>query len=93
MHDYKVNGNYLQERNGTKVAQFDGRYFRDARGNKAGELDGKYIRDARNNRIAEIDGDYIRVNGSRVGTISDVRKIIDGPGGASLVGFWMLFIR
>jgi hypothetical protein len=93
MQDYKVNGNYLQARNGTRVAQFDGRYFSDARGNRAGYLEGKYILDAQHNRVGEIDGDNIRLNGSRIGTIADVRKIIDGPGGASLAGFWLLFVR
>ena len=91
--DYKVDGKYLRAKNGNRIAEFDGRYFRDARGNRTGELDGKHIRDARGNRVAEIDGDNIRVNGSKVGTIADVRKVIDGPGGASLAGFWILFIR
>ena len=90
--DYKMDGNILRK-NSNKVAEFDGKTYRDASGNKKGELDGKFIRNAAGNKIAEIDGDAIRVNGSSVGTMSDVRRAIDGPGGASLAGFWVLFIR
>lgn len=93
MADYKIDGKYLRARNGSRLAEFDGKYFRSPHGVRAGELDGKYIRDAKGTRIAEFDGENIRVNGSRVGTLRDVQKILDGPGGASLVGFWLLFIR
>ena len=90
--DYKVDGKFLRK-NSNKVAEFDGKTYRDASGNRKGELDGKFIRNAAGNKIAEIDGDTIRVNGSKVGTMSDVRRAIDGPGGASLAGFWVLFVR
>ena len=90
--DYKVDGSVLRK-NSNKVAEFDGKTYRDAGGNKKGELDGKFIRNAAGNTIAEIDGDTIRVNGAKAGTMSDVRRAIDGPGGASLAGFWVLFVR
>ena len=90
--DYKVDGTVLRK-NSNKVAVLDGKTYRDASGNKKGELDGNVIRNAAGNVIAEINGDTIRVNGSTAGTMSDVRRAIDGPGGASLVGFWVLFVR
>jgi len=90
--DYKMDGNILRK-GSNKVAVLDGKTYRDASGNKKGELDGKFIRDAAGNSIAEINGDTIRVRGSNVGTMSDVRRAIDGPGGPSLAGFWVLFVR
>lgn len=94
MADYKVDGKYLRARNGSKLGEFDGKYFRGTNGSKIGKLNGKYIRDAKGSKLAEFDGDNIRsVSGSKIGTIKDVQKVIDGPGGVSLVGFWLLFIR
>lgn len=93
MADYKIDGKWLRTKRGDKVAEYDGKLFRDAKGARAGEIDGKYIRDGKGKRIAEIDGDNIRVDGKRAGTMSDVRKAIDGAGGTSLAGFWVLFVR
>lgn len=78
MADYKMDGNYLRDRSGNRIAQVDGNYIRDKNGNRVGQIDGRYIRDSRGNRI---------------GTIDDVRKVIDGPGGMTLVALWILFIR
>ena len=41
-----------------------------------------------------IDGTYVRdSSGKRIRTVDDVRKEIDGPGGATLVALWILLIR
>lgn len=94
MAEYKIEGTCLWSKNGSKVGEFDGRDFRDACGTKVGEIDGNSIRDASGTKVGEIDGQDIRgSNGSKIGTLSDARKDIDGIGGASLAGFWVLFVR
>ena len=63
---------------GSKVGEVDGKYFKDSHGSKVAEFDGKDIRDSR---------------GSKIATIDDVKKSIDGIGGASLVAMWIFFVR
>lgn len=93
MADYKFDGKYLTQR-GTRVGQIDGKYIKDSHGSRTGEIDGKYIKDGHGSRIAEVDGQYIKDgHGKRIGTFGDVRKSIDGSGGASLAALWVLFIR
>ena len=94
MADYKFDGTELRGRQGNKIGALDVKYIRDERGNKIGEIDGKYFRDSRGNRMAEFDGKDIRDSkGSKIATIDDVKKSIDGIGGASLVAMWLFFIR
>jgi len=74
--------------------KFDGKEFRDRRGSRIGEIDGKYFRDSHGKRVGEFDGKDIRdSHGSRISNLDDVKKIIDGIGGASLVAMWLFFVR
>ena len=80
--------------NKQKIGYLDGNYIRDSHSSRVGQIDGKYLRDANGNRLIEFDGRDIRDSrGSRIATIDDVKKIIDGIGGMSLVAMWVLFIR
>ncbi|MCP9474548.1 MAG: hypothetical protein NNA19_04780 [Nitrospira sp.] len=57
-------------------------------------IDGKYSRDSRGSKVAEFDGTDIRDSrGSKIATIDEVKKAVDGIGGASLVGMWFFFVR
>jgi sporulation protein YlmC with PRC-barrel domain len=94
MADYKFDHNELRDRRGSKVAVLDGKYIRDNRGSSLGEIDGKYFKDNRGARLAEFDGRDVRDSrGSKIATIDDVKKSIDGIGGASLVAMWLFFVR
>jgi hypothetical protein len=94
MADYKFDHSELRDRHGSKVAVLDGKYIRDRHGSKLGEIDGKYFRDSHGGRIGEFDGRDVRdSHGSRIATIDDVKKSIDGIGGASLVAMWLFFVR
>jgi sporulation protein YlmC with PRC-barrel domain len=93
MSEYKLDGKYLVQR-GSRIGEIDGKYVKDSHGSRVGEIDGKYIKDAHGSRIAELDGQNVKdSHGSRIGTIADVRKEIDGPGGMTVVALWVLFIR
>lgn len=92
--EYKFDGKELRDSRGNKIAVLDGKYIRDNRGNKIGVIDGKYFRDSRGNKVAEFDGKDIRDSrGLKIAAISDVKKVIDGIGGASLVAMWLFFVR
>ena len=94
MAGYKFDRNELRDRSGSKIAVLDGKYIRDHHGNKLGEIDGKYFRDSHGNKLVEFDGRYVRdSHGSKIATIEDVKKSIDGIGGASLVAMWLFFVR
>jgi len=94
MGDKKFDGKKLRTRNGSAVGAFEGKNYRDARGRRVGTLDGNSICDVRGAKIAEVKGEDIRdTAGRRVATLSNVRKVIEGSGGANLAGLWILFIR
>jgi sporulation protein YlmC with PRC-barrel domain len=94
MAEYKFDREELRDRHGSKVAVLDGKYIRDNHGSKLGEIDGKYFRDSHGSKIAEFDGRDVRdSHGSKIATIDDVKKSIDGIGGASLVAMWLFFVR
>jgi hypothetical protein len=94
MAEYKFDREELRDRHGNKVAVLDGKYIRDNHGSKLGEIDGKYFRDSHGGKIAEFDGRDVRdSHGSKIATIDDVKKSIDGIGGASVVAMWLFFVR
>ncbi|QKE40292.1 MAG: hypothetical protein HO274_02305 [Ferrovum myxofaciens] len=94
MADYKFEDSKLFDGRRNKIGALDGKYIRNERGNKLGEIDGKYFRDERGNKLAEFDGRDIRdPHGSKIGTIDDVKKQIEGIGGASLVAMWLFFVH
>lgn len=95
MADFKIDGKYLYGKS-TKMGEYDGvKVFRDASGRKVGEVSGTYILDDRGRKLVELKGTdvYEYSGGRKVTTINDLRKLIDGTGGMSLVGFWALLIR
>jgi hypothetical protein len=92
--DYKFDGTTLRDRIGNKIAVFDGKVIRDARGNKLGSVEGTALHDARGLKLAVFDGRVVTdARGTRIGTMSEIQKSIDGPGGMSLVGLWFLLVR
>jgi hypothetical protein len=70
------------------------KYIRDHHGNRLGEIDGKYFRDNHGVKLADFDGRDVRdSHGSKIAGIEDVKKMIDGIGGVSLVAMWLFFVR
>jgi hypothetical protein len=91
--DYKLDGNKLISR-GAKIGHVEGNTVRDGHSGKVGTIDGRYIRDAHGSKVAEFDGENIRdSHGARISTMHDIRKVIDGQGGITLVALWLFFVR
>lgn len=94
MADYRFERNELRDRSGRKVGALDGAAVRNDRGSKIGQIDGKSFRDDRGRKVADLDGRDIRDDrGSKIATIDDVKKAVDGIGGASLVAMWLFFVH
>lgn len=92
--NYKFDGATLKDQRGSKLAVFDGKVIRDARGISLGSIEKDCLRDPRGGRLATFDGRDVKdARGSRIGTIGEIQKVIDGPGGMSLVGLWFLLVR
>lgn len=91
--DYKLDGNKLISR-GAKIGYVDSNTVRDGHSSKVGTIDGRCIRDAHGGKVADLDGENIRdSHGARIGTMRDVRKVIDGQGGITLAALWFFFVR
>jgi hypothetical protein len=97
MSSYKYDGRYFTDQNYKRIAEFDGTYLIDGNNYmRIAQIDGDFIVDAKDyRRVVEIRGEDI-VDCSNYNTISkmnDIRNMIDGPGGKSLVAFWWFFVR
>lgn len=94
MAEFRFDGKVLKNRNGQTVGDTDGKRIRDGRYETVGDIDGMKIRDRNLHVVADFDGKTIRdARLARLGTIDDVKRVIDGPGGISLVALWVLLVR
>lgn len=94
MSGYKFDGTYLRGPNGNKLAEVKNESIRDAHMSEVGKIKGAQIRDKHLTLVAEFDGENIRdAHLTKIGTIKEVRKVIDGPGGITLVALWLFFVR
>ena len=58
-----------------------------------GEIEGKNVKDPQGKKVLEFDGKNIKdEKGQKISTIEDVRKIVEGEAGISLVALWYFFV-
>lgn len=89
----RLDGNNIYE-DYTRIGSLDGMEVKDSSGLVVGRIRGNNIEDRHYNTIARVEGNDINDNHfNRIGRITDVRHIIDGPGGVSLAAIWVLLIR
>jgi hypothetical protein len=95
MSDFELRGGALYSHSGQKVGELDSNRFRDSHGSTVGSIDGSDIRDASWRKVGTLDGNHIRDGDGRgIATLDDAKKSIrNATGGASLAGFYLLFIR
>jgi hypothetical protein len=94
MPDYTFDGKRLKNRLGQKVGEIDRTLVRAWNGAKLGEIEGKNIRDAHGKKVLEFDGKHVRDDtGKKITTLEDIKKIIEGEGGISLIALWYFFIK
>lgn len=92
--DYKFDGTTLRNRGGSTLAALHGKEIRDARGSRLGSIEGDCLKSPTGSRLVTFDGSDVRdARGTRIASIGEIKKLIDGPGGMSLVGLWFLLVR
>ena len=79
MANYKFDGRNLKQGSKT-IANVSGNNIRKGSGSSA---------------LCNVSGDNIRLGSgsSTIAKMSDVRKVIDGPGGITLAALWFSFVR
>lgn len=96
MAQYKFDGKYLKMGSNT-IANVSGSYIREGSGSKTiANISGNYIRKGSgSSTLCNVRGENIceGSGSSRIAKMSDVRKIIDGPGGVTLAAIWYCIIR
>lgn len=93
MPDYIFDGKKLKKRSGQKEGELDRNLVRAWNGAQLGEIEGTNIRDAHGKKVLEFDGKNVKDDtGKKIATIEDVRKIVEGEAGISLVAMWYFFI-
>ena len=93
MVEYLFDGKKLKKRSGQKEGELDRNLVRDWNGAQVGEIEGKNIKDSDGKRVLEFDGKNIKDDtGKKIATIEEVRKIVEGEAGISLVAMWYFFV-
>jgi hypothetical protein len=93
MAEYLFDGKKLKKRSGQKEGDVEGNSVRAWNGVQLGTIEGKSIRDSHGKKVLDYDGKNITDDaGKKIATIEDVRKIIEGEAGISLVAMWYFFI-
>ena len=95
MAKFKFDGKVLKDSKFVKIAEVEGNIIKDSKFKKVGEIEESKIKDAQFKKIAEFDGTTIKdAKFVKIGTISDVKKEIDGEGeDIILVALWLFFVR
>jgi hypothetical protein len=93
MAEYLFDGKKLKKRSGQKEGELDKNLVRAWNGAQVGEIEGKDIKDSQGKKVLEFDGKNIKdETGKKIATIEDVRKIVEGEAGISLVAMWYFFV-
>jgi hypothetical protein len=93
MVEYLFDGKKMKKRSGQKEGELDGNVVRAWNGIQVGEIEGQIIKDSNGKRVLEFDGKNIKDDmGKKISTIEEVRKIVEGEAGISLVAMWYFFV-
>jgi hypothetical protein len=93
---YKYDGKYLK-RNGSTIANVrDNKICKGTTSSVVANIKDDDVREGTSSReLINVRGNDIRLasGSSRIGTMRDVDKAIDGPGGITKAALWFLFVR
>jgi hypothetical protein len=93
MAEYLFDGRRLKKRSGQREGELDGNIVKAWNGTNVGEIDGNKIKDSQSKKVLEFDGKNIKDDkGKKLATIEEIRKIVEGEAGISLVAMWYFFV-
>jgi cell shape-determining protein MreC len=75
-----------------KVGELRGELF-DSHGSKIGSFKGKNIFDKNGHVVGTVRGDGVYQEGTRITTLTDIRKKIQGQGDMSIAALWLLLVK
>jgi hypothetical protein len=94
MANYKIYNDELRDSSNRTLGKLYNDEIRDSSNRTVIKIYGDEFRDSSNRTIAKMYNDEVRnSSNSKIASLSDIRRIIDGPGGKSLVAFWLAFLR
>jgi hypothetical protein len=85
----KYNGKTIAEVNGDRIYQYSPhKQFAEVRGDRIYQYSPR-------KQLAEVKGEDVYQYSPRkkIADMDDIRKVIDGPGGVTLVALWYFFVR
>ncbi len=96
MGNYKFDGKYLKH-NGKTIANVKDDKIREGTGSKvvANIRDDKFREKTGSKVLINLRGSDVRLGSgsSRIASMKDIEKAIDGHGGATLAALWYCFVR
>ena len=83
----------MKRRSGQKEGELDGDTVRAWNGELKGKIEGKTVFDSHGKKVLEFDGkSIVDGTGRKIATIEEIRKIVEGEAGISLVAMWYYFV-
>jgi hypothetical protein len=93
MAEYLFDGKKLKKRSGQKEGELDGVAVKSWNGTQVGQIDGKSLKDSKGKKVVDFDGKNIKDDtGKKFATIEEIKKIVEGEAGISLVAMWYFFV-
>jgi hypothetical protein len=93
MPEYLFDGKKLKKRSGQREGELDRNIVKAWNGTHVGQIDGQNILDTSGKKVLEFDGKNIKDDsGKKIATLEEVRKVVEGEAGISLVAMWYFFI-
>lgn len=94
MSEYKFDGTTMQDRQYRIVARVNGNEIQNEQYQTVGRIDGNEIQNQSYQTIGRVNGtDVEDASYRRLTTLSEIRHVIDGPGGTTLAALWLLFVK
>jgi hypothetical protein len=93
MAEYIFDGRRMKKRSGQKEGELDKNLIRAWNGAQLGEIEGTNVRDSHGKKVLELDGKTVKdETGKKIATMEDIRKVVEGEAGISLVAMWYFFV-
>jgi hypothetical protein len=93
MAEYIFDGRRMKKRSGQKEGELDKNFVRAWNGAQLGEIEGTNVRDSHGKKVLELDGKTVKdETGKKIATMEDIRKVVEGEAGISLVAMWYYFV-
>jgi hypothetical protein len=93
MAEFIFDGKGLRKRSGQREGELKDNVVVSWNGSKVGKIEGRNILDPGGKKLAEFDGkNVVDDKGKKIATIEDVRKLVDGEAGISMIALWYFFI-